>query len=107
KLTTWEGGMRAPMVIRWPGVIRPGTVKNDIFASLDRLPTLVEIAGGPKGNALKGQIEAGQYPGIVKTTLDGVNQIEYLSGRSQKSGGIRSSTIPARTLRRSATRTGR
>ena len=72
KLTTWEGGMRAPMVIRWPGVIKPGTVKNDIFASLDWVPTLVEIAGGPKGNALKGQIEAGQYPGIVKTTLDGV-----------------------------------
>jgi arylsulfatase A-like enzyme len=85
KLTTWEGGMRAPMVIRWPGVIRPGTVKNDIFASLDWLPTLVEIAGGAKGNELKARIEAGQYPGIVKTTLDGVNQIEYLSGRSQKS----------------------
>jgi arylsulfatase len=85
KLTTWEGGMRAPMVIRWPGVIKPGTVKNDIFASLDWLPTLVEIAGGPKGNALKARIEAGQYPGIVKTTLDGVNQIDYLSGRSEKS----------------------
>jgi arylsulfatase len=85
KLSTWEGGMRAPMVIRWPGVIRPGTVKNQIFASLDWLPTFVEIAGGPKGNALKGQIEAGQYPGILKTTLDGVNQIEYLSGRSDKS----------------------
>ena len=49
KMTTWEGGMRAPAVIRWPGVIRPGTVKNDIFASLDWLPTLVNIAGGPKG----------------------------------------------------------
>jgi arylsulfatase A-like enzyme len=85
KLSTWEGGMRAPMVIRWPGVIRPGTVKNQIFASLDWLPTFVEIAGGPKGNALKSQIEAGQYPGIVKTTLDGVNQIDYLSGRSEKS----------------------
>jgi arylsulfatase len=85
KLTTWEGGMRAPMVIRWPGVIRPGTVKNDIFASLDWLPTFVEIAGGPKANALKSQIEAGQYPGIVKTTLDGVNQIDYLTGRSEKS----------------------
>jgi arylsulfatase A-like enzyme len=85
KLTTWEGGMRAPMVIRWPGVIRPGTVKNDIFASLDWLPTFVEIAGGAKGNALKAQIEAGQYPGIVKTTLDGVNQIDYLTGRSEKS----------------------
>jgi arylsulfatase len=85
KMNTWEGGMRAPMVIRWPGVIRPGTVKSDIFASLDWVPTLVEAAGGPKGNALKAQIEAGQYPGIVKTTLDGVNQIDYLTGRSQKS----------------------
>jgi arylsulfatase A-like enzyme len=85
KLTTWEGGMRAPMVIRWPGVIRPGTVKNDIFASLDWLPTLVNIAGGPKGDGLKKQIEAGQYPGIVKTTLDGVDQRDYLEGKSQKS----------------------
>jgi arylsulfatase len=85
KLTTWEGGMRAPMVIRWPGVIKPGTIKNDTFASLDWLPTFVEIAGGPKGNALKAQIEAGQYPGIVKTTLDGVNQIDYLTGKSDKS----------------------
>ena len=85
KLSTWEGGMRAPMVIRWPGVIQPGTVKNDIFASLDWLPTLVEIAGGAKGNELKQQIEAGSYPGIVKTTLDGVNQIDFLTGRSEKS----------------------
>ncbi len=53
KLSTWEGGMRAPMVIRWPGVIKPGTVKNEMFASLDWLPTLVNIAGGPKGDALK------------------------------------------------------
>ena len=53
KLTTWEGGMRAPVVIRWPGHIKPGTVKNDIFASLDWLPTLVDIAGGPKGDGLE------------------------------------------------------
>jgi arylsulfatase len=85
KMTTWEGGMRAPAVIRWPGVIRPGTIKNDIFASLDWLPTFVNIAGGAKGDALKKRIEAGQYPGIVKTTLDGVDQTEYLSGRSEKS----------------------
>ena len=62
KLSTWEGGMRAPAVIRWPGHIKPGTVKNDIFASLDWLPTLVEIAGGAKGNDLKTQIEAGSIP---------------------------------------------
>ena len=83
KLTTWEGGMRAPMVIRWPGVIRPGTVKNDIFASLDWVPTLVNVAGGPKGDGLKKQIEGGQYPGIVKTTLDGVDQRDFLEGKSK------------------------
>jgi arylsulfatase len=81
----WEGGYRSPMVIRWPGVIRPGTVKNELFAALDWVPTLVDIAGGPKGDGLRQQIEAGQYPGIVRTTLDGVNQTDYLAGRSEKS----------------------
>ena len=85
KLTTWEGGMRVPMVVRWPGHIKPGTLKTEIFASLDWLPTLVDIAGGPKGNDLKEQIEEGEYPGIVKTTLDGVNQRDYLEGKSEKS----------------------
>jgi len=85
KLSTWEGGMRAPMVIRWPGVIQPGTVKNEIFASLDWLPTFVNIAGGPKGDGLKKQIEGGSYPGIVKTTLDGVDQRDYLEGKTEKS----------------------
>ena len=70
--------MRAPAVIRWPGHIKPGTVLDDIFASLDWLPTLVDIAGGPTGDGLKKQIEAGKYPGIVKTTLDGVDQRAYL-----------------------------
>jgi arylsulfatase A-like enzyme len=82
KLTTWEGGMRAPLVVRWPGHIRPGTVKDQMFAALDWLPTLVNIAGGPKGDELKKQIEAGQYPGILKTTLDGVDQLDYLEGKS-------------------------
>jgi len=81
----WEGGYRAPAVIRWPGVIKPGTVFTEMFSALDWMPTFVEIAGGPKGEGLKQQIEAGKYPGIVKTTLDGVNQIDYLTGRSPNS----------------------
>ena len=85
KLTTWEGGMRAPLVVRWSGVIKPGTVKNQMFSALDWLPTLVNIAGGPKGNALNEQIMAGKYPGIKKTKLDGVDQTDYLSGKSEKS----------------------
>ncbi len=85
KLSTWEGGMRAPMLVRWPGHIKPGTILNDIFASLDWLPTLVNLAGGPKGDELKKKIESGTYPGIVKTTLDGVDQADYLLGKTQKS----------------------
>jgi arylsulfatase len=88
KLTTWEGGMRAPCVVRWPGHIEPGTIKTEIFASLDWLPTLVDIAGGPKGNDLKAQIERGEYPGIVKTTLDGVNQRDYLEGKGKSARDV-------------------
>ena len=107
KLTTWEGGMRAPLVIRWPGHIKPGTVKNDIFASLDWVPTFVDIAGGPKGDGLKKQIEAGKYPGIVKTTLDGVDQRDYLEGKSAKSARDTFFYYTGPTPRRCGTRTGR
>ena len=80
-------GRRLPrsVVVRWPGHIKPGTVKNQLFAALDWVPTFVDIAGGPKGDGLKKQIEAGKYPGIVKTTLDGVDQRDYLEGKSDKS----------------------
>jgi arylsulfatase A-like enzyme len=65
--------------------VRLGPIADICPSSLDWLPTFVEIAGGPKGNALNEQIMAGRYPGIVKTKLDGVNQIDYLTGKSQKS----------------------
>jgi arylsulfatase len=83
KGSAWEGGYRAPCVIRWPGVVKPGTIFTEVFASLDWMPTLTEIAGGPKGDDLKKQIEAGKYPDFVKTTLDGFNQIDYLTGKSK------------------------
>jgi arylsulfatase len=82
KLTTWEGGMRAPMVVRWPGHVKAGTHPDQIFSSLDWVPTFVNIAGGPSGDGLKKEIEAGKYPGIIKTTLDGVDQRDYLEGKS-------------------------
>ena len=104
KLTTWEGGMRAPCVIRWPGHIKPGTVFNDIFASLDWVPTFVDIAGGPKGDSLKKQIEAGKYPGIVKTTLDGVDRAPISKARRINQRATHSSTTRTRHRRRCGTR---
>jgi len=81
----WEGGYRAPCVVRWPGHIQPGTVKNELFAALDWVPTFVDIAGGPTGDGLKEQLEAGKYKGMVKTTLDGFDQRQYLEGKADKS----------------------
>jgi uncharacterized protein (TIGR03000 family) len=81
----WEGGYRAPCVIRWPGHIKPGTLYKEMFASFDWMPTFVEIAGGPKGDDLNKQVMAGKYPGFVKTQLAGVNQIDYLTGKTDKS----------------------
>ena len=49
------------------------------------MPTLVDNASGPKGDGLKRKIEAGDYPGIVMTTLDGVDQRDYLEGTLNKS----------------------
>ena len=103
----WEGGYRAPLVVRWPGHIKPGTVHNQLFAALDWLPTLVDIAGGPKGDELKKQIEEGKYPGIVKTTLDGFDQRDYLEGKSQNQRAMSSSITRARRHPPCATRTGR
>ena len=68
KLTTWEGGMRVPMVVRWPGRHQAGHPKTEIFASYDWLPTFVEIAGGPKGNDLRAQIEKVNTPASSRPT---------------------------------------
>src|SRR6187402_2004178 len=47
KGTTWEGGMRIPMMVRWPGVVKPGTEYNDIISLIDWFPTLCAAAGMP------------------------------------------------------------
>src|SRR6476659_9171714 len=45
KGTTYEGGFRAPCIIRWPGHIKAGSVENGIFSGLDWFPTLCAAAG--------------------------------------------------------------
>ena len=45
KGTTWEGGMRIPMMVRWPGVVKPGTQVNDIVTLMDWMPTFASAAG--------------------------------------------------------------
>lgn len=47
KLTTFEGGHRVPFIVRWPGVVPPGTVCNKLASNIDVLPTLAAISGAP------------------------------------------------------------
>ena len=81
KNTNWEGGYRVPCAIRWPGVIKPGTVLNDIFAHEDMLPTLLAAAGVPD---VKEQLLKGMKVGATtfKVHLDGYNITDALAGKS-------------------------
>jgi arylsulfatase A-like enzyme len=79
KGVTYEGGFRVPMLAKWPGVIKPGTIVNDIMANEDWLPTLLAAAGDPdmKDKLLKG-IQVGDKS--FKTHLDGYNFMPYFKG---------------------------
>jgi len=79
KNTQWEGGFRVPTVIRWPGVITPGTVFNDIGAHEDMIPTLLAAVGDAtvKDDLLKGK-RVGDT--THKVHLDGYNLVPALKG---------------------------
>jgi arylsulfatase A-like enzyme len=81
KNTNWEGGYRVPCAIRWPGVITPGSVFNDVLAHEDMLPTLMAAAGVPD---VKEQLLKGMKVGdkTFKVHLDGYNITDYLVGKS-------------------------
>jgi len=83
KGTTWEGGFRVPMLVRWPGVIKPGTVINDIFSQEDWLPTLLAAAGEPD---IVEKVKSGyQANGKTwKAHLDGYNFLPYFKGETKK-----------------------
>ena len=85
KNTNWEGGYRVPMVLRWPGVIEPGTVVNEIGAHEDMLPTFMAAVGEPdiKEKLLKGKVRA--IDRRYKVHLDGYNMLPYLKGEVEES----------------------
>jgi arylsulfatase A-like enzyme len=80
---TWEGGMRVPMVVRWPGVIKPGTMVNDIFSQEDWMPTLLAAAGIPdiKEKLAQGYQANGK---TFKVHADGYNFLPHFKGETKK-----------------------
>jgi arylsulfatase len=83
KNTQWEGGYRVPTLIKWPGVIKPGTVINDIGAHEDMLTTLVAAAGDTtaKQDLLKGR-KIGNM--TYKVHLDGYDLGPALRGETKE-----------------------
>jgi arylsulfatase len=85
KMTTWEGGVRVPMMVRWPGKIPAGSELNGIQSHEDVFTTLSAAAGISdireriaKGDKLGTEVEHKNY-------IDGVNNLDYWTGKSDKS----------------------
>ncbi|HKO76477.1 MAG TPA: arylsulfatase, partial [Flavobacterium sp.] len=84
KNTNWEGAFRVPCMVRWPGVIKPGTVATEIVSHNDWMPTFASIAGEPDlaKKLLTGYKANGN---TYKVHLDGFDQSAYLKGATPKS----------------------
>jgi len=82
KNTQWEGGYRVPCLMRWPGVIKPGTIINDIGAHEDMMPTILAAAGDTtiKEDLLKGK-KVGDM--TYKVHLDGYNLMPAFQGQGE------------------------
>ena len=82
KNASWEGGYRVPGMIRWPGLIKPGTEINGVVSHEDWVPTFVAAAGEPEvtQKLLTGYGAAGK---TFKVHLDGYNQMDYLAGKAE------------------------
>jgi arylsulfatase A-like enzyme len=79
KDTNFEGGWRVPCAIRWPGVIKPGTVSNEVFSHTDMLPTLAAVGGDPNiVEKLKKGYKSGKK--TFKVHIDGYNLLPFVKG---------------------------
>jgi arylsulfatase len=84
KATGFEGGFRVPALIRWPGVIKPGTIYNDMFAHEDFIPTFAAAGGNPDvvAQCMKGCSLGGKS---FKVHLDGYNLMPFFKGEVPQS----------------------
>jgi arylsulfatase A-like enzyme len=85
KNTNWEGAFRVPLLARWPGKIKPGSVANGIVQHHDWLPTFLAMAGDPD---VSEKLKKGNYKANGKTFknhIDGFNLVDYLTGKAKES----------------------
>lgn len=71
KGSTWEGGVRVPGIVRWPGHVPAGKTSDAIISTLDVLPTFAALAGASE-----------HVPS--DRVIDGVNQTQLLLGKEEQ-----------------------
>lgn len=83
KGTTWEGGFRVPMLVKWPGTVKPGSKSSEIISQEDWIPTLLAAAGVKDvvGKLKKGYRANGKK---WKVHLDGFDFGPYFRGEKKK-----------------------
>jgi arylsulfatase A-like enzyme len=84
KNTNWEGAFRVPLLVRWPGKIKAGSISNDIVQHHDWLPTFLAMAGDTE---IMEKLKNG-YKAIGRTyknRIDGFNLLPYLTGEVTES----------------------
>lgn len=83
KNTNWEGGYRVPMMVKWPGKIKPHQVSNEIISLQDWMPTILAAVGDTKikESLKKGKNVAGTN---FKVHLDGYNFLPHFLDTSKK-----------------------
>jgi arylsulfatase A-like enzyme len=84
KDTNWEGAFRIPLLVRWPGKIKAGTISTQIIQHHDWLPTFLAMAGDPDvvEKLKKGYDTIGR---TYKNHIDGYNLVPYLTGQEKES----------------------
>lgn len=84
KMTTYEGGVRSPFLVRWPGKIPAGLVRNGISSHEDVLPTLMAAVGNSN---ISEELKKGKKVGDMtyKVYLDGFNNLDYWTGKTDQS----------------------
>jgi arylsulfatase len=84
KGTNWEGGHRIPLIVRWPGILKPGSKINEPISHNDWMPTLLAAAGESdvKQKLMQGHKANGKE---WKVKLDGYNFLPFFAGKEKKS----------------------
>jgi arylsulfatase len=83
KGTTYEGGFRVPLLVKWPGTIKPESIINEVMANEDWMPTLLAGAGN---SDVKEKLLSGMQVGdrTFKVHLDGYNFVPFFKGQAEQ-----------------------